>query len=102
MRTRSAAPSGHVAAFSRSWHTPAASTADTALGKTAKKTVTLPSGGDHHPATIFDYRGQKTIVPLKRHLHRLRDCLPQPRGTLDIGQQQRDRPGKQVCLPGLA
>jgi hypothetical protein len=35
-------PSGHASPFSRSWHAPAASTAETALGKTAKKLSPSP------------------------------------------------------------
>ena len=42
IRTRSAAPAGHASAFSRSWQAPAASTAETALAKTAKKLSPSP------------------------------------------------------------
>ena len=40
--------------------------------KDSKETVTLPTGGNHRPAMPLDHLGQKTIVPLQRHLHRLR------------------------------
>ncbi len=42
IRTRSAAPAGHASAVSRSWQAPAASTAATALGNTAKKLSPSP------------------------------------------------------------
>jgi hypothetical protein len=53
----------------------------------------------------FDHLGQQPIVLLQRHLHRLRLALPEPGGTLDIGQQEGHRPRRQLrgvghALPG--
>ena len=42
IRTRSTAPVGHLSPAKRSWHAPAASTAATAPGKTAKKLSPSP------------------------------------------------------------
>ena len=64
-------------------------------GKDGEETVTLPTRGDHHPAVLLDHAGDKTVVLLESYLHRVRDRLPQPRGALDVGQQERDRPGRQ-------
>jgi hypothetical protein len=50
----------------------------------------------------FDHLGEKTIVPLQRHLHRLRLGLPQSGGTLDVSQQERHRPDRQLRAVGLA
>jgi hypothetical protein len=69
-------------------------------GKDGEHTVPLAAGGDHHPAMVFDDAGHQTVVALQRHLHRLRHALPQPGGTLDIGQQERHRP-RRHCQPGL-
>src|SRR5215211_654205 len=40
--------------------------------KDSKETVTLPTGGDHRPAMAFDHLGEKAIMLLQRHFHRLR------------------------------
>jgi hypothetical protein len=70
-------------------------------GKDHEETVPLPAGGDHDPAMPLDHLHQQTVVPLQRHFHRLRHRLPQPGRPLDIGQQECDRPGRQIRLAGL-
>src|SRR5215218_4480849 len=70
--------------------------------KDGKETVTLPAGGDHRPAMPLDHRCKEAIMPLQRHLHRLRLNLPPPGGTLDVSQQESNRPGRQLRYVGLA
>ena len=65
-------------------------------GKDSEETVTLPPRGHHHPAVPPDHLGQKTIMPPQSFFHRAWYGFPQPRRPLDIGQQERDRPGRQL------
>jgi hypothetical protein len=44
----------------------------------------------------LNHFGQKPIMLLQRHLHRRRIALPQPGGPLDVGQQERHRPRRQL------
>src|SRR5215213_5144484 len=71
-------------------------------GKDREETVTLPAGGDHRPTMPLDHRCKEAIMPLQRHLHRLRLNLPPPGGTLDVSQQEGNRPGRQLRAVGLA
>ena len=70
--------------------------------KDSKETVTLPTRGDHRPAMPLDHLSQQPIMPLQRHLHRLRLGLPQPGGTLNVGQQECQCPRRQLRAVGLA
>ena len=100
IRTRSTAPSGHGSEVSASWHAPAASTAATALGKTAKKLSPSP-----REVTTTPPWSSITLVSSRLCASSAASIAS---GTvsrsrvkpLNVGQQERHRPGKSVP-PGL-
>jgi hypothetical protein len=61
-----------------------------------EETVPLSSGGDNNPVMGLDHAGEQTVVLLQSRFHRVRRGLPQARGTVDVGQQECDGPGRQV------
>src|ERR1700729_3016068 len=70
--------------------------------KHREETVTLPAGADPPSALPLDDLGEKTIVPLQSLHHCVRHGFPQSRRSLDVGQQERDCPGRQLDRAGLA
>jgi hypothetical protein len=58
--------------------------------------------GEHHPVMRFDRPPHDRVMPRQRVPHLLRMRLPPARGTLQVGEQERHRPGRQLRLPGLA
>ena len=59
--------------------------------------VEAVAGGLDHPAAVPDHRvPQDAVVALERVRHGARVLLPEPRGTLEIGEQERHRSRRQL------
>jgi hypothetical protein len=51
----------------------------------------------HEVTTVRDDRGaHQVVMPRQGHLHRVRVLLPQARRTVDVGEQEGDRPRRQL------
>ena len=56
----------------------------------------VTGGLDHVPAVTLDGLDHQLVVSRQRRGHRVRMLFPQARRTLQIGEQERDRPRRQL------
>jgi hypothetical protein len=66
--------------------------------KDSEETVALPARDHHNPAMTLDHVGDKAIVLPESYLHRVRHGFSHARRSLNVGQQERDRPGRKTPL----
>jgi len=69
----------------------------TGSGKNREEAVSLPTLLEHGPALVLDAGGQELIVAVGGQLHGGGVLLPVAGGRLDVRQEERNRPPRQVC-----
>ena len=72
------------------------------VGRGGERGVHPVAGGLHHVAVVrLDRRTQDLVVAGERGLHRVGVLLPEAGRALDVGEEEGDRPGRQVSHGGL-
>ena len=97
IRTRNGSGNGHTSPSSARCAATAATTPASAVPNAAMEPVAR--GLDHIAAVGLDRLAQQLVVTGQRVAHRVGMLLPQARRTLDVGEQERDRPRRQLRQP---
>src|SRR5207249_4570813 len=69
-------------------------------GEDRKEAVTFAATLHQGPAVPLNHDGRQGVVTGEGAAHRFRMLLPEPRATLDVGEEERDRAGWTECGPG--